>query len=428
VRLPVSLDDAAAKIEALRRTTERDPAYVPAQRERPAPRGWEPGIQYVGDERIITTLQVPGATPLPEAEWRPLLETMQGPLGDGWVLELVQANYDPVAWTRDVATDDDGKKTPAVTKPAWRYKFKARYDPQVGTRADLDQLADEIRLHKPSDREPVVSSSDDSFVVLLSDWQIGKADGDGLKGTVARVLKLIDDVETRITELRAIGRPLDTLTVLCGGDLVEGCDGFYAMQTFSVEADRRDQVKIARRLLRDALIRWSMLFNRVTVTGVGGNHGENRKDGKSFTTFADNDDVALIEQVGEILGASSAYDNVGFIIPTDQLAITIPVAGWTVGLHHGHFGRNGATAEQKIKRWYEGQAGGKLPIGDCDVLNTCHYHHWAVCDWGGCLWIQGSTIDGGSRWHADTTGSGSRQGTVTYTIDRKAFVRDLELV
>jgi hypothetical protein len=425
----VSLDDAAAKIDALLAPSERNPAYVPAQRERQAPKGWEPGITYAGDERIITTVQVPGATPLPEAEWRPLLETMQGPLGDGWVLELVQASYDPVAWTRDVAVDDDGKKTPAVTKPAWRYKFKARYDPAASGRADVESLIGEMRNHKPAPQSWTAAKSGDALGVLLTDWQIGKCDGDGLKGTIARVEAMIGAVETRVTELRTIGRPLDSLAVFLGGDMVEGCDGFYAMQTFSVELDRRDQVKIARRLLRDALIRWSRLFDKVTVTGVGGNHGENRKDGKAYTTFGDNDDVALLEQVGEILGASSAYDNVAFTIPVDDLAVTIPLAGHIVGLTHGHLARvTGSTPEAKIHRWYDQQAGGKLPIGDADLLLTAHYHHAAMADWGGCWWLQGPTLDGGSRWHTDTTGRYARQGTLTFSLDPGAFLRDIAIV
>ena len=41
----------------------------------------------------------------------------------------------------------------------------------------------------------------------------------------------------------------DQLTIVGLGDIVEGCEGFYDMQTFTVEYDLRRQKMIARRLL-----------------------------------------------------------------------------------------------------------------------------------------------------------------------------------
>jgi hypothetical protein len=427
----VSLDETEKRLASLLAPVEGAPAYEPARRDRTAatgaPKGWQAGVEFVSTtERIVTTGPIPGDL-RDEAGWREILETMQGPLPDGWVIELREASFDPAAWTRDVAFDDEGKKTPAVTRPAWRYRFRTRFDPQMATRVDVDELIAEIRRHRPRKRPAAVGGG--AFNALLTDWQFGKVEGDGIKGTIERVDAMILAVEARILELRRAGRDLDELVVYLGGDMVEGCDGFYAMQTFTVGLDRRDQVKAARRLLRDALIRWSRLFDRVTVTGVGGNHGENRKDGKAFTTFADNDDVAILEQTAEIMSAGSAYEHVRFIIPTDHLAITVPVAGHVVGLTHGHLARvTGATPEAKLHRWYEQQAGGKLPIGDADVLLTAHYHSFAVADWGGAWWIQGGTLDGGSRWFTDSTGRYSKPGTVTFTLTPGQAPRDIELV
>ena len=45
----------------------------------------------------------------------------------------------------------------------------------------------------------------DSFVVCLSDWQMGKRDGDGTAGIVSRIEQMIPDVKARYKQLRKQG-------------------------------------------------------------------------------------------------------------------------------------------------------------------------------------------------------------------------------
>jgi hypothetical protein len=267
------------------------------------------------------------------------------------------------------------------------------------------------------------------FHVVLADWQTGKPDGDGIRGTVTRIQQAISDVEVRVRELRRIGRPLGTLFVEWTGDSVEGCVGFYDTQTFGVELDRRGQVKVARRLLRDALVRWSRLFPEVVVLVVGGNHGENRLGGKAFTTFSDNDDIAVVEQVREMFAFNpEAFGHVKFVFASDHLTLTAQAGPWVVGLTHGHVARESGTAEAKLRRWYEQQAGGKRPIGDADILVSGHYHHMRVADWGGCLWLQAPALDGGSEWWAASKGEVSRPGVLTFASYPDRRVADLEIL
>ena len=153
--------------------------------------------------------------------------------------------------------------TLGVLNRQWKGKVVRKGKQEV---ADIEALIQEIKKHKPRERKEMTGGA--SLVVCASDWQVGKRDGDGLKGLVGRWLQAVDDVEFRIKELKKIGRPIDSITVLCLGDLVEGCDGHYDIQTFTVEVDRRDQVKIARRLLRDALIRWSKIVPSITVAAI----------------------------------------------------------------------------------------------------------------------------------------------------------------
>jgi len=294
---------------------------------------------------------------------------------------------------------------------------------------DISELIKDVLKAKKNIQPKVYGEG--VFVVVLADWQIAKPDGDGLKGTVQRILEGIDSVEKRVKELRRINRPLGRLIVLWTGDSIEGCVGHYAQQTFGVELDRRDQVKVARRLLRDALMRWSKLFDDVSVVAVAGNHGENRNSGgKSYTSLNDNDDLAIVEQVAEIFQANpEAYGHVRFAIPKDRLSLTIEAAGWILGITHGHAAKiAGSGTEQKLKRWLEGQSLGKQPIGDCDVLVSGHYHHFRIADWGGCVWLQAPALDGGSDWWEQMTGHSSDVGVLTFCMYANKRIADVEVL
>ena len=89
---------------------------------------------------------------------------------------------------------------------------------------------------------------DDALLVCIADTQMGKADGEGVKGAIERLIKLEWQVRDRVETLRKAGKPVKRLVVAFMGDLIEGCDGHYAMQTFTAELNLRNQVKTMRRI------------------------------------------------------------------------------------------------------------------------------------------------------------------------------------
>ncbi len=66
------------------------------------------------------------------------------------------------------------------------------------------------------------------------------------------------------------------------------------------------------------------------------------------------------------------------------------VESWVLGTTHGHIADKGAgNSEVKVFNWFKGQAAGKQPVGDSDILITSHFHHARLADWGGgCGWMQ----------------------------------------
>jgi hypothetical protein len=352
-----------------------------------APKGWEPGIAWDGTKGSISTGPVER-----DPKWDEVLRVWNL---DPTIYEIVE----PIqmrAW--DAAIGNGEVQRMFYYRAAIRTRV-------IRDRVDLDALIAEIADHRVL--APVIEAGDSSLVVALSDWQLGKR---GTEAAVRRIEGMIDAVVHRLEDLRAIGRQIDTLTVLGLGDLIEGCSGFYDMQEFSVELDHRDQVKLTRRLLVTALTTWAPYVPRMVVAAVGGNHGENRRGGKAYTAFGDNEDVAVFEMAAEVLAANPAYDHVSFVLPRDDLTLCLDVAGTLVGLAHGHQSRGG------VEKWWKGQAFGGQPVGDAAVLFTGHLHFLKIVQEGPRTHIQVPTMDSGSDWFKETSGTSSVAGTVSVVI------------
>lgn len=349
------------------------------------PSGWEPRVTETGEaaEAVSPVFDV-------EPDENDLLE--------GWRL-------DPNVWSIVPGTLLVNRW---MMGGEWQYQYKAKLVRRVGPALDVDELLKGIGKWKP----PKLYQGEGTLVVSLSDWQIGKADGDGTVGTVERIMQSAHNVVRYAKKVK----PSD-IVVVGLGDLVEGCDGHYPGQTFTVELDRREQVRVVRRLLRDFLIGLSRLGVPVRVSAVAGNHGEHRKDKKAFTGPGDNDDVAVMEQVAEVFQANpDAFQHVSFHIPDDRLAVLLEIQGWRVGFHHGHIAGSGATPQQKQANWWKNHAFQMSAIGDADYLVTGHYHHLSVIDHGPRVHFQAPAMDGGSVWWENMGGGRSAAGTLTFMV------------
>ena len=365
------------------------------------PKGWEPGLDTA--KGTITTVPLKKAIKPEDHRWDKYLEDLGFNPNDFEIIEPFEIR----TWTANMGGGE--------TEQFYYYKAKiVSRNPEVTKDYDYVNLLKEIKSAKPKAQK---IKGDSSFIVCLSDWQMGKRDGDGTAGIVKRIEQMIPDVTARIKELKKQGVGLSNLYVFGLGDIVEGCGDFYAMQTFSVEYDLRRQKMIARRLLIKALKEWSPMFNNVVVACVPGNHGENRKNGKAYTTFGDNFDVSIFDEAQEIFAENKKYNHVKFVIPENQLWITLDISGTIVGLAHGHqFRTGGRYSHQKAVAWLSGQAFGMTEMGDADILISGHFHHLFVINEGKRTLMQCPSVDGGSEWFENISGKNSYSGTLTFSI------------
>ena len=299
------------------------------------PKGWEPGVDTA---KGTLTVQA-GETP--PTDWSAIIREL---------------GLDPEAWTVDESQPVQVRTWDSGDKRMYYYRATVIPSRDSDVSPDIDALIREVKKRKPG-KPPENPLEERALVVALADWQAGKGDHGGVEALVERLLLLKDAVPKRIRELAKQGKPVSQLTVVGMGDLVEGCDGHYDQQTFGVVLDRRQQVKLVRRMLVTMLSEWAKLPVTLVVGCVPGNHGENRRGGKSFTTFEDNDDLAVFEQAAEVLDAAG-FGDVHFVIPDGDMTITLDICGTVCSFAHGHqFGNAGGLPLNKARNWWKGVTG-----------------------------------------------------------------------
>ena len=302
----------------------------------------------------------------------------------------------------------------AGNPPQRLYYFKAKI---VSNKAympddDFKKLLNQAKKKKPTTKKKPTKNSK-TFCIALSDWQIGK---EGTEQTIERWMDSIPKIKEQIKTLRK-SETIDQLFIAGLGDIVEGCTGFYAQQEFTVELDYRQQQKVARRMAYTAIKELVPMFDKTVVSFIAGNHGEPRNYGKSFTTFSDNRDIMLGEELAEIFKEAPAYkDKIDFIMP-DSLSITLDISDTVVTLVHGHQMRGGGNPQAKARTWLANQSLARSEIADSDLLLMGHYHFFSAYESDGKrLILQAPSLDSGSEWFDNTNGGRNSAGVLTLVI------------
>ena len=380
----------------------------------PHPKGWEPGVKFEsGDAMYVTSDVMP--TLEGEPNWRQACLDMGVEIPDGYRVRISEMRFDPVAWTRD-----DPEQKNAVTKPAWRYRFIVEPDTSMPT-VDGVEILNAIK-RSPRTRLKVTGTG--SMVMGISDTQTGKDAGGGTPALLERFDGLISLAEDRIREDR---KQVEDLVLVVAGDLLEGCQ-IFANQSFTLDLDRRAQIRTTTAMLLDAVDRLSPAFPRVRLICVPGNHGEHRIGGKR-TNRHDNDDQLIAEAAATAAERDPKLQHVSFNIAYDEPALTMDVQGWVLAATHGSvFGKSPGAPAVKAYNWYKNMAAGRMPAGDADLLVSAHFHHEQVVNWGNLLWTQLPAMDGGSPEFTDYSGTTCPPGMATWIMTKESRMTGYEVL
>ena len=387
---------------------------APTPKATPAPKGYAPGIEYEnGRPAYINTPPAPHADS--PGDYQAILDSFGWPLPDGARLELVSAAYDPAAWHRDQPWTDDPdapyRKTPAVTRAVWRYRFRVTYDHATITTADLDAMV-AIAQRGTGKRTPATPKTEDSYVVCLSDLQLGKGGegDDATDGYQVTVQRALDILETIAIDIRKV-KPAE-IVLLDVGDAIESCQN-TSTQARTNSLDMIDQLRVWQRILMRYIKRLSPLAPSMTVAGVPSNHGRFRLAPKTPAS-GPWDDYGL-------LAISNAQDAVELGLPGADIkfaypkrnheSLTIETSGTRLGVFHGHQ----ANSPDRVPDWIGKQAAGRQPLMDASVLVSGHYHNFQYRTiLGDRKWLQCPTLDVGSSWYTRASGEWSAPGVLVF--------------
>lgn len=376
-----------------------------AVRERQYPAGWAPGVQWEGDRGELTT---PAVTETP-GNWDEYLERYGL---DPEIHEVVEDTIRFTAW--------DGWKRDHPDEAAYNatmFSFRAAIRlKSYATHSDWSAIYADIRKKKPLKKK--AKGGDATWIVALSDWQIGNDEGGGVEAQIVALDKLIRDLPEAFKVANAV-HPIGEIVIAGMGDLFENCDGFYAHQAFTVELDRREQAKVIRHALYEIIMVLHPLAPKITVLAVGGNHGENRTKGNKYTTTRnDNDDVAVFEALAEGFAMNERFSNINWKLPAERLAVSHRVGDQIVAFTHGHVARSRGGAINTMWEWWKGQALGRhYPgVADAEILVTGHYHHFNAKEQEGRSLFICPSLTKVSEYFGDATGVRSQPGTLTMIV------------
>ena len=359
------------------------------------------------------------ATNTPEA-WRPRLEVdsasggffvstprTAGDLPDAVDL-LSDFDLDPNVWRvtgvrRSMWQRHDGE---------WLESARVNIVPAERVRSsaddsDLQALIDHVERWRPHARIKA-HTGNLSAVYAIGDTQWGKDAGDGTEGTVRRVLTGLEESVQRHKDLIRIGRPVGTVVLPQMGDCIEGSVSQNGKVLGRSDLSVTQQVRVGRRMLLAWIKAFAPLTENLIVPVVPGNHDESQR--YVIGDAIDSWQIEVVSAVQDACAENPALAHVQFRYPeSDHQTLALNVSGQILGLAHGHQSRDAI-------KWWQGQATGRTPVGDADVLLTAHYHHYKVSQVGPRLWVQIPAMDGGSPWFRDRAGLESPTGIVSFVM------------
>ena len=302
----------------------------------------------------------------------------------------------------------------------WLYSYKARFKRKNLTAlpdTEIDNIRTYVQKWKPVPKTtaPISTEEGSTLVVCWADQQLGKSAGGGTDATVERIIDSYQATIQRVKDLRKIGRNIEKIAIVNMGDPVEGCDGNYASQLFTVELTQRQQLLLAIDLWAQGIRQLSPLADEAEFISVLCNHGEwMRRGGKAVTSDSDNAGGFLTDAVKRVLDGRPETDKLKWNIPHDEMITTSVLSGVKVAFTHGH------KISGKEVEWLRGQSikilreEGREP----DIWVTAHRHHLQVQDFGPWYRFQCPSNDGGSKWYTDMSGNWSTPGTLTFLVGK----------
>ena len=362
-----------------------------------APKGWEAKVEIDGDSGIVVT-------PPQEDDKITDFSAILAEIGD-------LDEFEPIGTIKFSKWQ--------VYDGSWRTAYKLDLVRKNPNTFDLPTLYAEVRSVKPLISTMEVKApkaSNRTLVVPFSDLQAGKVGSRGdSKALIERVMEKKERLRRYIAEQNC-----SEAVFLDGGDVVESFEN-TAQQGFTNDLSIMQQLDLAGTLEQEFITLLAQTHDKVTVGGVPSNHSAWRNGKNILGRPSDDWGLFLLNQIQKAYKlAPSDFGHVEFVYPGDwEKGLSIPVQGLDIGLVHGE----DSTLAQ-MENWWAKQVHGNSPIADADILITAHYHTLGLKPSGRSrktgkqkYWIATPTLDNGSDWWANKSGSDSDPGLMAFVVD-----------
>ena len=275
---------------------------------------------------------------------------------------------------------------------------------------DLEPVFREPLLSKPA---PIVKDDEDTLVVCLADFQVGKVQGGGgTEDTIRLVRRAIKDIADDI-------RFRDPYKRIILADVGDSTEGFWnvASQAQTNDLSLTDQIRVVQRLYAEAVQLLAPLCESLYYVAVPSNHCAVRTGmGKNSRANAPDDDFGIMisKNIEDIIADRPSFEHVSFHRPEKwEEAVTVDAAdGTRIGFTHGHL----AGSQSKVPGWFRDLAFGRRSgLYDARILVHGHWHNFAVSQAGDARWIISCpSADRGSDWWTNLSGDSTRPAILTF--------------
>ena len=291
---------------------------------------------------------------------------------------------------------------------------KITWKPGAAERAEVRRLAyDDIAPLFSEEPKPAADKPrKGTYVVVVSDMQIGKTDA---RGGTKQTVRAVRSAIARIT-LEAASYN-EVIFVDCG-DATENFTNTVS-QAQTCDMGLVEQIRTAQGVLADCVRQLVQSCPNVSYVAVPSNHCQVRSGiGRSNRANIAADDYGLLIQsnIAMALEGRAGYEGVEFIAPSPHLeSLTVHAQDGTVmGVTHGH----AAGSKGRVAEWFRGQAFGCVAgMQDARVLLHGHWHSFSVQTVGDSRQIVcAPTVDPGSSWFQNATGESSRPAVLTFEL------------
>jgi len=309
----------------------------------------------------------------------------------------------------------------------WLYAYRARFERISAADREIEDIDALLAIARANvaDLAPIEDSAPRTRVVVMSDPQIGKV---GSRGGTPALLERISDLTSQLDDIM-MDEPCEDAVVVDPGDLCEGFENVAAQQ-FTNDLSHPAQLRVARAVLTDLVTLVASRHYDTTVVTVPSNHTAWRRGKDVLGKPSDDYGIDTHMAVSEALHRDADFEHVEWVFPNEwDESVAFGVRGAVLGVVHGH--QSGKS--DGIPNWWKGQSHGGQAVAKATILCTGHFHFFRAqpsgsVDGSSRWWFQAPTLDNGSDWYRNSTGSDDEPGILTFTIDDAGRWNDLRLI